>query len=146
MSLNIRQQNCYKHLIDLWNVARTINATTGVVGDETYTLAYSNVKVRLQFTRNLDDPMDGIGRMKRPTEFTTDFIHMDSAQGCDDGWISINRTILPDGSHSQQYNVGHKILGAANYTESAGNRQANKKSFMAQEVEHLPATIAAYYA
>jgi len=146
MSLNTRQQLCYVHLCDLWSVTRTVNATTGVVGDETYTLAYSNVKVRYQFTRNLDDPLDGIGRLKRPTEFTTDFLHMDSAQLCDDAWIAINRTILPDGTRSQQYNVGHKLLGAGNFTESAGNRRANKKSFMMQEIEHLPATIIAYYA
>lgn len=146
MSLGIRQILAYKHLVDLWSVTRTVTALTGVVGDETYTLAYSNVRVRYQFTRNLDDPLDGIGRMKRPTEFTTDFIHMDSAQECEDGWIAINRTILSDGSRSQQYNKGHKLLGAGNFTESAGNRRGNKKSFMTQENEHLPATIAAYYA
>jgi len=143
--LNLRQQLAYKHLCDLWKPTRTINATTGVVSDETYVLMYSNVQMLYQYTRNLDDPIDAIGRIKRPTEFTTDFLHMDSAQDCEDGWIAVNRTILPDGSHSRQYNVGHKILGAGNFTESAGNRQANKQSFMAQENEHLPTEIVSYY-
>ena len=136
--LNARQIACYCHTVNLWSVASPINATTGVVGDDVYTLAYSGVKCRYEYTDNISDPIEGIGRTKRPTVFTTDKIHFDSAQPIGDNWIVKNVSILPDGTQSPLYGEFHRILGAPKVTPSAGNRRANKLSVMALSMEKPP--------
>jgi len=138
MALGIRQQLAYCHTVNLWSVTRTIDPATGIVGEDVYTKVYSGVKCRYRYTQNLNDPIEGIGRVKRPTEFTTDFIAFDSAQVIGDDWIVQNVTLLPDGSKSVLYGDCHRILGAGDVVENAGNRRSNKQTVMAQQMEHPP--------
>ena len=139
--LNDRQRAAYVHKCNLWSVTRTVNATTGVAGAETYTLAYSGVLCRYEYTDNLSDPIEGAGRIKRPTVFTTDAIHMDAAQPCGEGWIAKNVSLLPNGTQSPLYGEFHRILGAARISPSAGNRRANKRKMLAQSMEKPPAGV-----
>lgn len=139
--LNQRQLACYRHTVNLWQPTRTINATTGAVGAETYALAYSGVSCRYEYTDNVSDPTEGAGRIKRPTIFTTDKIHFDSAQEVGDDWIVKNVSLLPDGSQSPLYGEFHRILGVARVTPSAGVRRANKQSVMAMTIEKPPAGV-----
>ncbi len=141
MALNQRQQAAYNHRVNLWQPSRVINPISGAVGAETYTLAYSNVACRYEYTDNVADPVEGVGRTKRPTIFTTDKIHFDSAQEVGADWIVKNISLLPDGSRSQLYGEFHRVLGVSKITPSAGLRRANKRSMMAQTIEKIPAGV-----
>lgn len=136
--MNLRQRLAYNHTVNLWSVDRTINSTTGAVGAETYTLAYSGVKCRYEYTDNVSDVVEGAGRTKRPTIFTTDKIHFDAAQEVGELWIVKNVSLLPDGSQSPLYGEFHRVLGVSHVSPSAGNRRANKRSVMAQTIEKVP--------
>jgi hypothetical protein len=146
MAFTHRQSIAYKHTVDLWQPTRTINATTGAPSDESYTLAYSGVKCLWDYTNNYSDVPTAAGRVKRPNLMTTDSIHFESSQQVEEGWIIVNRTLLPDGSQSQLYNDVSRILGSANFAESSGNRRANKKVMYATTLEKAPSTILSHYA
>lgn len=139
MALTQRQKAAYKHLCDIWSVGRTI--TSGVPGDETFTLAYSGVACLYQYTPNVDDVTDSVGRVKTRTIFTTDIVHFDAAQEVKDAWILVNRSLLADGSHSPAYGEVHRVLGAPRIIANAGNRKANKRSVMAMSMEHAPTGV-----
>lgn len=146
MALTRRQTIAYRHKCDLWQPTRTINASTGAVAAETYTLAYSGVSCLYDYTDNYSDVSPGAGRVKRPNLMTTDKIHFDSNQTLSDGWIVVNRTLLPDGSRSTLYNAASRVLGSPNVAESSGNRRAQKQLVYATTLEKPPATIVSYYA
>lgn len=127
--------------MNLWSVSRSINATTGVVSDETYTLAYSNVACRYEYTKNFSNPFQGVGRLKRPDELTTDNIHFIEDQQIGSDWCVVNISLKPDGTRSELFGECHRILGAPDYTPSAGLRRGNKFQVMAQSMEHPPAGV-----
>lgn len=141
MALNTRQLLAYNHTCNLWRPTQTIDPSTGVPSDILFVKAYSRVKVHYEYTDNVSDAIEGAGRVKRPTIFTDDSIHMDAAQECDEGWIAQNTSILPDGTNSPIIGECHMILGGPNVHPSSGNRRANKRKLMAQVIEHPPAEI-----
>lgn len=138
MPLNVRQQHAYKHLVNLWKPVRSVNQATGKASAETYVLAYSKVPCLYQYTDNVSNPTQGVGRVKRMTIFTTDIIHFVQEQQIDEGWIVKNVSLLPDGTQSPLYGQFHRVLGVARVTPTAGARKANKRSVMCQVMEKTP--------
>lgn len=136
--LTQRQKLSYNHLANLWKPVRSVNATTGKPADDTYTLAYSGVRCAYHYTDNLSDPVEGAGRIKRPTVFTTDAIKFEASQEVGADWIVKNVSILPDGSQSPLFGEFHRILGVARVTPNAGNRRANERKMLAQTIEKPP--------
>lgn len=139
MALTERQQKLYEHRCNIWNVTETI--TSGVPGAETYTLAASNVPCYYEFTPNLSDDVDAIGRIKRMTVFVTDTIHMEITQPCQNGSIIKNVTFDIDGSQSPMYGTYHRVEGAAREIVTTSRRRPNKASYMAMSIEKPPTGV-----
>jgi len=131
MALNARQLAAYKHKCDIWRCTR-------VAGYETWAKVASNVPCLYDFSPNVSDVLPGMGRVKRTSEFTNDTIHFEAAQDARETDIVINRTTLPNGTHSRMWGDGHRLLGASQLIEDSGGRRANKQSFPAQVEEKLP--------
>lgn len=144
MALNPRQMRAYKDLVDLWAPSRTVD-TSGEPSGDTFTLVASNVVCKYEYTDNISDPTSDVGRVKRPTIFTDDKLHMEAAQQCGEGWMIVNRTLLSDGSQSSLYNQVHRCLGVARVNETRGVRRANKRSLMITVHEKPPTAIKTYY-
>lgn len=132
MPPNARQIRCYQHKCDVWR------ATRGANGYETWALISVDRICLYQFTPNVSDVIPGIGRVKRTSEFTNDTLHFVADENVKETDIVINRTILPDGTRSRMWGVGHRLLGDSQMIESSGGRRANKQSFPAQVEEQLP--------
>lgn len=139
MPLNDRQKRAYQHKADFYRVTRTVNSGTGKPGAETVSIAFKNVQCRYEFTDNISDPMS-FGRVKRPTIFTTDILHMDAAQEIQDGWYVVDRSLV-GGGRSPNYGTVHRVLGAPHANPSQGRRLSNKKSVQISSVETPPAGI-----
>jgi hypothetical protein len=90
------------------------------------------------FTKNVSDPTQDVGRIKRMTIFTTDEVHFDAAQQIDEGWIVKNVSIQRNGRNSNLYGQFHRCLGVAQVIDSTGRRDPNYRSMMMQVLEKIP--------
>ena len=136
--LNPRQRAFFKHKCNIYSVATAINSATGRPGDETYTLVASAIPCYYEYTPNVSDPTEAIGRIKRATIFTTDTIHMPSGVTVMDAWLTKNVTLLSNGRRSPSYGEVHQIMGAPNEKPDDGNRHPNSVSVMAMTLEKPP--------
>jgi hypothetical protein len=81
-----------------------------------------------------------IGRIKRPSQFTVDVLHLDAAQEIRDGWYIVDRSMI-GAEKSPNYGTVHRVLGAARINPNQGRRVSNKKAVQLSSVETPPTGI-----
>lgn len=146
MSLNARQTAAYQNRISIVGVTPGIVELNGEVDAQTYYISARNVPCYFQFTDNINDPIEGAGREKRPSVFTDDTCHMEANNTITDQWIIRDETILPNGHRSPLYGTYSMVLGAPRIIANAGRRKANKLSVKLLSIEKPPAAVVALFA
>jgi hypothetical protein len=135
--LNARQNRAYRHTCALYSPdAASIDGTTGKVTPAShYTLVASGVQCLFIRTPNVSDPIDGVGRGKRPTEFTTNHIRMDVAQSIAEAWIVRDTTT---GATSTDCYI---VQGAPRLYPNSGSRTTNFVECELATVESKPSGV-----
>lgn len=131
-----RQRIAYQEVCNLWQPSRSINATTGAVATEVFTLAYSNVPFLFQNTPNYSQIPRAGGRLKQDSLLTSDTMHFYADQEIGEGWIVKDVTLNPDGSTPRTYGKFYRVQG-----EPQPNRRGNKQSVETVNIEHPPTGV-----
>ncbi len=138
--LNARQRELYTDTCEVILVTRPL-PSGAAPGNETYAMGERAVPCYYGYTPNVDDAIEGAGRIKRQSIFTTDAVHYPRGVGIHDGDMLRFTTVLGDGTHHPEYGTVHRVLGAPNQYPDRGHRHTNKASVMAMSVEHPPAGL-----
>lgn len=137
-ALTPRQTAAYQHLLCIIRPSASINASTGLPGDFTYALIASNVPSLFVGSPNIDTAIEGAGRFKAATLLTMDEWRMAADVNIRDADIIKDVSILPDGTHSQNYGAYARVEGAPRIFPAAGRRQANCLSIKTMTMEKVP--------
>jgi hypothetical protein len=128
-TLSPRQQKLYVHSVDLWSPGGTLAASGAPSGPRVYTQAYSAVPCHFEIRPNIDEASVA-GRVQTGMIFTYDILHVAELQPVTVGWIVVNQTLLPDGSHGMMWHRCWKVEGPTKATATSGGRRAGKQSFL----------------
>ena len=141
MALSPRQRKLYTDRVHIWRVSNPLD-NQGTPQEQTFTLLYSNVPCKFEFTINVDDPTE-TGGQKRKTALTTDILHLPIVD-------DLGRTLrIPNGAYFVNVtpaNPNRGTLeigqGAPNLLPGSGSR-ANLNTQLVQVMteEHPPAEV-----
>lgn len=139
MSLKHRQQQLYTHRCNVWRASRTISS--GLPGEETYTLVATGVPCYYEASDNIDAPIDGLGRVRRDMILTADTVHFEIVANVQNQDVIKNVSLTPAGAQSAEYGVFARLEGAPRNVLNSSRRHPNKKQFLAYTIEKPPAGV-----
>ena len=141
--LSPRQRYLYTDRVNIWQQNNVLDAT-GEPQDSTYTLLYSNIPCKYEFTLNVDDPSD-VGGFKRKSTFTTDILHLPLKDDLERTLTIPNAAwfvnVTPNNPNRRNVSIGQ---GAANILPGSGARTSlNKQVIQIMTEEHPPIVLLA---
>lgn len=146
MHLENWQKRAYVHTVSIVSVTEGPTGLDGEPSDTIYAISARKVPGLFGFTDNVNDPVEAVGRTKRPSVLTDDGFHTVASVQIADRWIIRDESILPDGTRSPTYGNYSEVLGDPRIIANAGRRRANKLSVMLLSLENPPAAVLALFA
>jgi hypothetical protein len=140
-ALSQRQRQLYRHRVNIFREFHPIDGATGVPQPPYWKMLYVNVPCMYNYTDNISDPIDAVGRIKRNTLFTDDKLQLGVDQDIQDADVVMNATFYPDGKPTELYGQIHTVLGTYKATFNTGFRRPNKRSVLIAVMEKPPQGI-----